>query len=76
MFFQNNVITPPTLFRFNALKSSFDLRIILPMLLLLVVITSYSIHYTKLYDEIRPDRLVTFSYAHVPWMKENQKILA
>ncbi|TLX76605.1 oxygen-independent coproporphyrinogen III oxidase [Labilibacter sediminis] len=25
--------------------------------------------------EVRPDRLVTFSYAHVPWMKENQKIL-
>ena len=25
--------------------------------------------------EIRPDRLVTFSYAHVPWLKENQKIL-
>lgn len=24
---------------------------------------------------IRPDRLVTFSYAHVPWMKPNQKIL-
>jgi oxygen-independent coproporphyrinogen-3 oxidase len=22
--------------------------------------------------EIRPDRLVTFSYAHVPWMKKNQ----
>ncbi len=25
--------------------------------------------------DVRPDRLVTFSYAHVPWMKENQKIL-
>ncbi len=25
--------------------------------------------------EVRPDRLVTFSYAHVPWMKEHQKIL-
>jgi oxygen-independent coproporphyrinogen-3 oxidase len=25
--------------------------------------------------DIRPDRLVTFSYAHVPWVKENQKIL-
>ncbi|MCW3785455.1 oxygen-independent coproporphyrinogen III oxidase [Plebeiibacterium sediminum] len=25
--------------------------------------------------EIKPDRLVTFSYAHVPWLKENQKIL-
>ncbi len=25
--------------------------------------------------EIRPDRLVTFSYAHVPWFKEHQKIL-
>lgn len=25
--------------------------------------------------EVKPDRLVTFSYAHVPWMKENQKIL-
>ncbi len=24
---------------------------------------------------VRPDRLVTFSYAHVPWMKEHQKIL-
>ncbi|SMO39024.1 oxygen-independent coproporphyrinogen-3 oxidase [Saccharicrinis carchari] len=24
---------------------------------------------------IRPDRLVTFSYAHVPWFKEHQKIL-
>ncbi len=24
---------------------------------------------------IRPDRLVTFSYAHVPWMKKNQQIL-
>ena len=24
---------------------------------------------------LRPDRLVTFSYAHVPWLKENQKIL-
>ncbi len=25
--------------------------------------------------QARPDRLVTFSYAHVPWMKENQRIL-
>jgi oxygen-independent coproporphyrinogen III oxidase len=25
--------------------------------------------------QIRPDRLVTFSYAHVPWIKANQKIL-
>ncbi len=25
--------------------------------------------------EVKPDRLVTFSYAHVPWMKEHQKIL-
>ncbi len=25
--------------------------------------------------DIRPDRLVTFSYAHVPWVKEKQKIL-
>jgi oxygen-independent coproporphyrinogen-3 oxidase len=25
--------------------------------------------------EIRPDRLVTFSYAHVPWMKKHQLIL-
>lgn len=25
--------------------------------------------------EIRPDRLVTFSYAHVPWLKEHQVIL-
>jgi oxygen-independent coproporphyrinogen III oxidase len=25
--------------------------------------------------EIRPDRLVTFSYAHVPWLKKNQIIL-
>lgn len=25
--------------------------------------------------EIRPDRLVTFSYAHVPWIKEYQRIL-
>lgn len=25
--------------------------------------------------EIRPDRLVTFSYAHVPWMKKHQAIL-
>ncbi|MCK4991059.1 MAG: coproporphyrinogen III oxidase, partial [Bacteroidales bacterium] len=24
---------------------------------------------------IKPDRLVTFSYAHVPWVKKNQKIL-
>ncbi|MFP4488180.1 MAG: oxygen-independent coproporphyrinogen III oxidase [Bacteroidales bacterium] len=24
---------------------------------------------------LRPDRLVTFSYAHVPWLKKNQKIL-
>jgi len=24
---------------------------------------------------IRPDRLVTFSYAHVPWMKKHQQIL-
>ncbi|MDF1575835.1 MAG: oxygen-independent coproporphyrinogen III oxidase [Bacteroidales bacterium] len=24
---------------------------------------------------IRPDRMVTFSYAHVPWVKKNQKIL-
>lgn len=24
---------------------------------------------------IRPDRLVTFSYAHVPWIRKNQKIL-
>ena len=24
---------------------------------------------------IRPDRLVTFSYAHIPWVKKNQKIL-
>ncbi|MBS0011599.1 MAG: oxygen-independent coproporphyrinogen III oxidase [Bacteroidales bacterium] len=24
---------------------------------------------------IRPDRLVTFSYAHVPWLKKNQSIL-
>ncbi len=26
--------------------------------------------------EVRPDRLVTFSYAHVPWMKKHQEILA
>lgn len=25
--------------------------------------------------EIRPDRLVTFSYAHVPWLKEHQRLL-
>lgn len=25
--------------------------------------------------EIRPDRLVTFSYAHVPWLKKHQSIL-
>ncbi len=25
--------------------------------------------------EIKPDRLVTFSYAHVPWMKKHQQIL-
>lgn len=25
--------------------------------------------------EVRPDRLVTFSYAHVPWMKKHQEIL-
>ncbi len=25
--------------------------------------------------DIRPDRMVTFSYAHVPWAKKNQKIL-
>lgn len=25
--------------------------------------------------EIKPDRLVTFSYAHVPWMKKHQAIL-
>jgi oxygen-independent coproporphyrinogen-3 oxidase len=25
--------------------------------------------------DIRPERLVTFSYAHVPWVKKNQKIL-
>ncbi len=25
--------------------------------------------------ELRPDRLVTFSYAHVPWMKKHQQIL-
>lgn len=25
--------------------------------------------------EIRPDRLVTFSYAHVPWLKKHQQIL-
>ena len=25
--------------------------------------------------DIKPDRLVTFSYAHVPWIKKNQKIL-
>jgi oxygen-independent coproporphyrinogen-3 oxidase len=25
--------------------------------------------------QARPDRLVTFSYAHVPWLKENQRIL-
>ena len=25
--------------------------------------------------KIKPDRLVTFSYAHVPWIKKNQKIL-
>jgi len=25
--------------------------------------------------EIRPDRLVTFSYAHVPWLKKHQTIL-
>ena len=24
---------------------------------------------------VRPDRLVTFSYAHVPWMKKHQKLL-
>lgn len=24
---------------------------------------------------IRPDRLVTFSYAHVPWMKKNQTVI-
>ncbi|HEX2934992.1 MAG TPA: oxygen-independent coproporphyrinogen III oxidase [Bacteroidales bacterium] len=26
--------------------------------------------------EVRPDRLVTFSYAHVPWLKKHQEILA
>lgn len=25
--------------------------------------------------EMRPDRLVTFSYAHVPWLKKNQVVL-
>ena len=25
--------------------------------------------------DIRPDRLVTFSYAHVPWLKQHQQIL-
>lgn len=25
--------------------------------------------------DIRPDRLVTFSYAHVPWLKKNQTLL-
>ncbi|MBN1119420.1 MAG: oxygen-independent coproporphyrinogen III oxidase [Bacteroidales bacterium] len=25
--------------------------------------------------EVRPDRLVTFSYAHVPWLKKHQQIL-
>ena len=25
--------------------------------------------------DLRPDRLVTFSYAHVPWVNKNQKIL-
>ncbi|MCA1747720.1 MAG: hypothetical protein LC655_08485, partial [Bacteroidales bacterium] len=25
--------------------------------------------------ELRPDRLVTFSYAHVPWLKKHQQIL-
>ncbi len=29
----------------------------------------------KIAIEIRPDRLVTFSYAHVPWFKEHQKVL-
>lgn len=26
--------------------------------------------------QVRPDRLVTFSYAHVPWLKKHQEILA
>ncbi|MBK8805390.1 MAG: oxygen-independent coproporphyrinogen III oxidase [Bacteroidales bacterium] len=26
-------------------------------------------------SEIKPDRIVTFSYAHVPWMKKSQKYL-
>lgn len=26
--------------------------------------------------QIKPDRLVTFSYAHVPWLKKHQEILA
>ncbi len=26
--------------------------------------------------EMRPERLVTFSYAHVPWLKKQQKLLA
>ena len=25
--------------------------------------------------ELKPDRIVTFSYAHVPWVKEHQKVL-
>ena len=25
--------------------------------------------------EIKPDRMVTFSYAHVPWLKRHQLIL-
>lgn len=29
----------------------------------------------QLAAEIRPDRLVTFSYAHVPWVKKHQMIL-
>ncbi len=37
-------------------------------------VTSFS-RTIKMAADIRPDRLVTFSYAHVPWIKKHQMIL-
>jgi len=33
------------------------------------------LHTIRKAAEIKPDRLVTFSYAHVPWVKKSQRIL-
>lgn len=58
--------------RTNAPKSAINLDFIYGLPLQ----TPESFEYTiKKAIELNPDRLVTFSYAHVPWVKKQQKIL-